>query len=69
MKIRIHKENEGYSVLRQINGHWLHWLPEPWIDQRGDEVYDYYRTVTMAKKAAIKAKAEEEKDKDVELEI
>jgi hypothetical protein len=64
MKIRISSVNcGGYKVEKWHINKWKYWLPKPSIDCRGDEYYDYYKTVKSAKNAAIKAKKLETSEK------
>lgn len=64
MKIQISSVKcGGYKVEKWCNNKWKYWLPKPSIDCRGDEYYDYYKTVKSAKNAAIKEKTLENSEK------
>lgn len=72
IKIKIHHEEDGgFSVKRMVGKHWKHWLPTPSFDPRGDEYYEYFKTMKAAEKAARaeKKRLEEKMSPDVVMTI
>ena len=69
MQIKIHREDDGYSVYRKVGSRWKYWLPKSDVDVRNDECFNFFKTKKAAEYAARKEKAREEAEEDTIIEI